>query len=272
MAIKDKITAILGWFLAPTTQTTTPVVQVPAPTTMSGFQLRGCRELLEKYGDSPSIRSQIEVIERAIPGDPGLAFTHCRGLLETVCRTILADRGVEPNEQYPKPSWLMSQALKVLKLTPSNFDGDDRVEDGVASVVRGLNQLINGVVALRDSQGVGPHGQDAMQAVLSGDYATICANAVDSAAALLYRLHKKQAEIDPLKRLRYGDHPTFDAALDKKFAWGIDEIPISASKALHHQELQEYRRLLVEFIEAGEALEADAGFDEGEEIAEDDDE
>lgn len=223
------------------------------------FQLRGCRELLKTYSDSIQISSQIRVIETSIPDDPGLAFTHCRGLLETVCKTILADRGIA-TEETAKSSWLMSQTLRVLKLTPDSFDGDKRVESGAADIVRGLNMLINGVVSLRNSQGIGPHGKDAIEQILDAEYAVVMAHAVDSAASLLYRLHRKQADNDPLQRMRYGDHSDFDEYLDELYSdFVIEETPIQASKALFLLDIEAYRQRLVVFLD-------NPGFSEGEEL------
>jgi len=246
-----------------------PAPPVLETTSVVVFQLHGCRELLGEHPDSLPIRSAIEVIERSIPGDPGLAFTHCRGLLETVCKTILTDRGIE-TEPDAKSNRLMSQTLKVLKLTPDDFDGDDRVEDGVADVLRGLNQLTNGIVALRNSQGVGPHGKDALEVVLDADYAIISAYAVDAAAALLYRMHRKQAQADPLKRIRFGDFPEFDAYLDEEYPdLVVEETPLQASKALCLLDPEAYRQRLMIFLGGGIEAEADDEFAEGEQIEED---
>jgi hypothetical protein len=221
------------------------------------------------HADSLQIRSAIEVIERSIPGDPGLAFTHCRGLLETVCKTILTDRGVATGADE-SPNRLMAQTLKVLKLTPDSFGGDTRVEEGVEDLLRGLNQLMNGVVALRNSQGVGPHGRDALEAVLDADYAIIAAYAIDSAAALLYRLHRKQSETDPLKRIRFGDYPAFDLYLDEKYAdLAIEDTPIQASKALCLLDPEAYRQRLMAYLESPPETGVDLEFAEGEAITED---
>ena len=172
------------------------------------FELHSCRQLFELYPSSTSLRPAVEVIERTVRDEPGIAFTHCRGLLETVCVTILADRGtvIPPN---PKPNWLMTQAVKTLQLTALNPDDKD-AEHGVASVLRGLNSLVDGIVALRKSQGVGPHGRDALENVLSVEYAILTATAVDAAVGLLFRLHHEQIGRDPINHLRFGAHPDFD--------------------------------------------------------------
>ena len=232
------------------------------------FELASCRQLFEQYPASTSLRPAVEVIEQTIQDEPGIAFTHCRGLLETVCVTILADRGIEilPNA---KPNWLMSQAIKTLQLTALNPD-DKEAEHGVASIQRGLNSLVNGVVALRNSQGVGPHGRDALESVLSVDYAMLTATAVDAAVGLMFRLHQEQIGRDPINHMRFGVHADFDSFLDRKYSdIEIEEVAISASRALHQQDPLAYRKSLVEFRNRSEA--EDEEIAEGESISEDSD-
>ena len=232
------------------------------------FELRSCRQLFERYPASTSLRPAVEVIERTIQDEPGIAFTHCRGLLETVCVTILADRGEEIRAN-PPPNWLMTQATRTLQLTALDLDDKD-AERGVASVLRGLNSLVDGVVALRNSQGVGPHGRDALEPVLSVDYAMVTATAVDAAVGLLFRLHQEQIGRDPIKHLRFGVHEDFDGFLDAKYSdIEIEEVTIRASQALHHQDLQAYRKSLVEFRNRSEAENEEIA--EGESISEDSD-
>jgi hypothetical protein len=199
------------------------------------FELHSCRQLLELYPSSTSLRPAVEVIEKTIYDEPGIAFAHCRGLLETVCVTILADRGTEIPSDV-KPNWLMSQAIQSLELTSLDPDDQD-AERGIASVLRGLNSLVDGVVALRNSQGVGPHGRDALERVLSVEYAMLTATAVDAAVGLLFRLHQEQLGRDPVNNLRFGTHADFNDYLDRAYAdIVIEEVPISASQALHHQD------------------------------------
>lgn len=252
----------------------TGVVPVAAPSEplqadSGSFQLLGCRELLRRYPDVLPIESAIEVIERAVRSDPGIAFTHCRGLLETVCKTILADRGVG-TEADANANQIMSATLNVLKLTPTDFDADKRIEAGVVDLVRGINQMVNGVVALRNSQGLGPHGRDALEVILDVEYAVITAHAIDSAACLLYRMHRKQADHDPLTRIRFGDYPKFDAVLDEQyFDIVIEETPIQASKALCLVEPEAYRQSLMAYMASPHEPSEIEGFAAGEELRED---
>lgn len=217
----------------------------------SPFVLHNCRQLFEKYPSSTSLRPAVEVIERTIRDEPGLAFTHCRGLLETVCITILADRGIDVPENS-KPNWLMSKAAQTLELTALEQE-DKQAEEGVRDVLRGLNSLISGVANVRNSRGVGPHGRDALERVLSSEYATLIARSVDAAVGLMFRLHQEQLGRDPVNHLRFAVHTDFDAHLDSEYPdIVIEEAPIRASRALYDQDRVAYRKSLVEFRSRGE--------------------
>lgn len=230
------------------------------------FELRGCRQLFEQYPTSTSLKPAVEVIERTVHKEPGIAFTHCRGLLETVCVTILADRGDEIARNL-KPNSLMSKVIRQLQLTALDPD-DKKAEEGVAGVLRGLNSLVSGIVDLRNSQGVGPHGRDALESVLSADYAMLAATAVDVAVGLMFRLHQEQIGRDPINHLRFGVHADFDSFLDRKYAdIEIEEVPIRASQAFRDQDPLAYRQSLVEFRNRSEGESEDIA--EGESMSED---
>ena len=163
----------------------------------------------------------------------------------------------------------MTQAIKTLQLTALDPD-DKEAEHGVASILRGLNSLVGGVVALRKSQGVGPHGRDALERVISVDYAMLTATAVDAAVGLMFRLHQEQIGRDPINHLRFGVHADFDSFLDAKYSEiEIEEVLISASQALHHQDRLAYRKSLVEFRNRSEAENEEIA--EGESMSEDSD-
>jgi hypothetical protein len=109
-----------------------------------------------------------------------------------------------------------------------------------------------------------------LEAVLDAEYAVITARAIDSVACLLYRMHRKQAEHDPLKRLRFGDYPDFDAFLDEKYSTiEIEETPIQASKALCLVEPEAYRQALMGFLASARPREWQEEFAAGEELKED---
>lgn len=227
------------------------------------FELCSCRELFEKYPGSTSLQYAVEVIERTVHTQPGIAFTHCRGLLETVCTTILTDRGIDVPGN-PDAKWLMSKALQTLELTDLDED-DKQAENGAKDVLRGLNLLVSGVADLRNSQGVGPHGRDALTRILSSEYAVLTATAVDVAVGLMFRLHQQQIGRDPVNHLRFGAHDDYDEYLDTQYPIVIEEAPIRASRALHRQDRRAYLTGLVEYL--GRFKEQEDDISEGERVS-----
>lgn len=210
--------------------------------------LPACRELLDSHPDSLRIREQVEALEEAMPDKPGVVVSFCQTIVETTCKTILTDRGVvvDPNWDVPK---LISESLRYVNLA-SRDDGtvDAHLREGAECLVRGINQIINGVAMIRNRHGSAAHGADAYSPLLDARYAEILARATDSVVGLLFRTHLRSATRDPLVRFRYGDHPDFDEFIDDDFGpFEVLEVPLVASEALFRTDFRGYRDALVRF-------------------------
>lgn len=229
-----------------------------------GFQLSACRELLDAHPESLRIREQVEALEEAMPDRPGVVVSFCRTIIETTCKTILTDRSVqvEPSWEAPK---LIAEALKYLNLGPSEDGGvDAKLRSGAESLVRGLNQIITGVVEIRNAHGSAAHGADAYEPLLDSRYAEILARATDAVVGLLFRTHLRSAHHDPLSRFRYGDHSDFDEYIDSDYGpFEVLDVPLIASEALYRTDFQAYRAALVLFRQEQEATNG-AGAENGE--------
>jgi hypothetical protein len=210
--------------------------------------LPACRELLDSHPESLRIREQVEALEEAMPNKPGVVVSFCRTIIETTCKTILTDRGVAIDSGWEAPK-LISESLKYINLAPRS-DGtvDARLRTGADSLVRGINQIIEGVVSIRNEHGSAAHGADAYSPLLDARYAEIIARATDSVVGLLFKTHLSSAKRDPLARFRYGDHPDFDESIDNNFGpFEVLEIPLVASEALFRTDFNGYRDALVRF-------------------------
>jgi hypothetical protein len=147
--------------------------------------LPACHELLDQHPGSFRIREQVEALEDAIPDHPGIVVSFCRTIIETTCKTILSDRGmiVDPSWEASK---LVSETVKILDLGSTKIEGaDDRLRTGADSLVRGLNQIINGIVEIRNAHGSAAHGGDAYSPLLDTRYAEILARATDAVIGLI---------------------------------------------------------------------------------------
>ena len=218
------------------------------------FRLTACREMMDSHPESHVIQQQVEALEDALPDKPGIAVSFCRTLIETTCKTILTDRGQTPDQAWEAPK-LISETTKFLHLGILD-DGhtDATLRSGAEKLVRGVNNIISGVVEIRNAHGSAAHGSDAYAPMLDARYAEILARATDAVVGLLFKTHLKGSGKAPLARLRYGDHNDFDDWIDNDFGpFEILETPLVASEALFRTDKNAYRAALVVFKQEQEA-------------------
>lgn len=86
--------------------------------------------------------------------DPDGAITAARTLLESVCKTILEDRGIEYNDRRDDLPKLYGRVAKALRLAPS-----DHTEEQFRQILGGCMAVVNGLASVRnrdsDSHGKG---------------------------------------------------------------------------------------------------------------------
>lgn len=199
-----------------------------------------------------------------MPDRPGIVVSFCRTIIETTCKTILTDRGIAIDSLWEAPK-LVSETIKFLNLGSSDDSGvDARLRNGAESLVRGLNQIIQGIVEIRNAHGSAAHGADAYSPLLDARYAEILARATDAVIGLLFKTHLSSAKRDPLMRFRYGDHPDFDESIDGGFgSFSVLDAEILASEALFCTDFKAYRTALVQYRQ--EQLSTPVGVDSVEE-------
>jgi len=218
------------------------------------FLLPACHELLDSHPESLRIREQVEALEEAMPDRPGVVVSFCRTIIETTCKTILTDHGVAVDSAWETPR-LVSEALRYVNLGPRDGGGvDEKLRSGAESLVRGLNQIVQGIVEIRNAHGSAAHGADAYSPLLDLRYAEILARATDSVVGLLFKTHLSSARRDPLARFRYGDHPDFDELIDNDFGpFEVLNVQLTASEALFRTDFLAYRAALIQFRQERES-------------------
>jgi len=218
------------------------------------FLLPACRELLDSHPESLRIREQVEALEEAMPDRPGVVVSFCRTIIETTCKTILTDRGVTVDSAWEAPK-LVSEALRYVNLGPRDDGGvDAKLRSGAESLVRGLNQIVQGIVEIRNAHGSAAHGADAYSPLLDSRYAEILARATDSVVGLLFKTHLSSAQRDPLARFRYGEHSDFDESIDNDYGpFKVMNVQLIASEALFRTDFLAYRAALIQFRQEQES-------------------
>ncbi len=142
--------------------------------------------------DNRVLRQQIERIRSAIEDDPDLAIGTAKELLETTCRSILADYGVTSD-----PTWdatrLVKETRSVLKLVPEDIPDSAKGSEIIKRVLGNLGQVSQGLAELRNLYGTG-HGKDGQFRGLRPRHARLAAGCASTLATFLFETHESRRD------------------------------------------------------------------------------
>ncbi|RQZ15569.1 hypothetical protein DIE15_15355 [Burkholderia sp. Bp9031] len=219
----------------------TPIAQVR-------FQMVGARAALADGPVAEAIEQQINAIENTLDSLPDFAFDLSKTLVESVCKTVLADIGqpADPNWDAPK---LLRETTNRLSLLPRNHPDPQRARESVEKTIRGLLQTIQGLCELRNNYGMASHGRDSFTARLDLRQAMLAAQAADTIVSFLYRIHRDALIQTPGARVYYEDHADFNEAFDRDYeVIRFGELELLPSRVLFHGDREAYKAALNEFI------------------------
>ncbi len=212
------------------------------------FQMVGSRAAVLDGPIAEAIEQQIRAIENALESVPDFAFDLSKTLVESVCKTVLADVGqpADPNWDAPK---LLKETTNRLALLPRNHPDPAKARDSVEKTIRGLLQTIQGLCELRNGYGMASHGRDGFSARLDLRQATLAAQAADTIVAFLYRIHRDALMQTPGERVYYEDHTDFNEAFDRdNDIIRLGELDLLPSRVLFDADREAYKAALNEFI------------------------
>jgi hypothetical protein len=221
------------------------------------FQMVGARAAILDGPIADAIEQQINAIENALASVPDFAFDLSKTLVESVCKTVLADIG-----QPADPNWdalrLLKETTSRLALLPRGHPNPAKARDSVEKTIRGLLQTIQGLCELRNGYGLASHGRDGFSARLDIRQATLAAQAADTIVSFLYRIHRDALMQTPGVRVYYEDHAVFNEAFDRdNETIRIGEVELLPSRVLFHGDPEAYKAALNEYL--GEQGGADDG-------------
>jgi hypothetical protein len=132
------------------------------------------------------LQTQIARINTAIETDPALAIGTAKELVETTCKTILADLG----EECAKLDLgdLVKAASKALKLLPDGVPNEAKGADAIKKTLRSLGATVAGLGEMRNFYGSG-HGQDGRARGLTPRHARLAVGAASTLAMFLFETH-----------------------------------------------------------------------------------
>lgn len=148
--------------------------------------IKAVREALS--GTDPSyVTQQITRMEVAVINDPSLAIGTAKELVETCCKTILAERNIAFSKSADIPE-LIKLTAKELELTPANIPDKAKAADTIKRLLSNLATITQGVVELRNHYGTG-HGKVAGAKGLQSRHAKLAVGAASTLVVFLAETH-----------------------------------------------------------------------------------
>ena len=214
----------------------------------SRFQMAGARSAILDGPIAEFIEQQIDAIEIAVESVPDFAFDLSKTLIESVCKTVLADIGQSANPNWDAPK-LLKETTNRLNLLPRNHPNPAKARDSVEKTLRGMLQTIQGLCEFRNNYGMASHGRDAFSARLDIRHATLAAHAADTIVSFLYRIHRDASMQTPGARVYYEDHVDFNEAFDlENETIRLGNLEFLPSQVLFHVDREAYRAALYEHL------------------------
>lgn len=136
------------------------------------------------------LSSQIERLETAVTTDPDLAIGQAKELVETCCKTILAERGITDFEKLDLQP-LVRRTAELLKLTPDAVPDAAKGARTIKAVLGNLAIIAQGLAELRNLYGTG-HGKHGRSKGLSPRHARLSVGAASALVTFLFETHAEQ--------------------------------------------------------------------------------
>lgn len=147
--------------------------------------------------DLMGLQTQIHRLVAAAETDPALAVGTAKELVETVCKTILEERGHPPaHDDMPK---LVKAVAKELALLPDGVPDATKGADTIRRVLSNLGQVTQGLAELRNLYGTG-HGASARVRGVQPRHARLAAGAAATLAMFLVETHLDRSAKGEIER------------------------------------------------------------------------
>jgi len=131
---------------------------------------------------------QIQRMEDSVETDPSLAIGTAKELIETSCKTILAERG-KPLSGTPNIPELTKATLKELKLLPDNVSESAAGAKATKRLLSNLGAISQSLAEMRNLYGTG-HGKHGSTKGLPARHARLMVGSAATLARFLFETHE----------------------------------------------------------------------------------
>lgn len=137
--------------------------------------------------DAKYVSRQVTRMQSALGSEPDVAIGTAKEFIETICKTILCERGLafDPHEKMPR---LVKQVAAKIDLIPKEIGDHSKATDAVKRLLSNLGTVSDGLAELRNLHGTG-HGKEASTVGLELRHARLAVGAATTLAVFLWESH-----------------------------------------------------------------------------------
>lgn len=144
-------------------------------------------EAILRERDFAGIQEEFERAVRSIDEDPRSAATAACAIIESMCKVVIEDEGIEmPTDQSIKPLW--KAASTKLRLDPSSIADDD-----LKKILSGMISIVDGLGSFRTHVG-SAHGQGRKSYALQPRHARLVVNAASGLVSFVLETWDERAK------------------------------------------------------------------------------
>lgn len=136
------------------------------------------------------VHQQTDRLLVALDEDPELAIGTAKEFVETICKTILEDKGLAADSSWEFPK-LVRSTMRELKLVPDSVESTSRGADTIRQLLMNLASIANAMAEVRNLYGTG-HGKAAKTKGLQTRHARLAVGAASTLAVFLFETHQDQ--------------------------------------------------------------------------------
>ncbi|MFN6145530.1 MAG: abortive infection family protein [Planctomycetota bacterium] len=180
-----------------------------------------------------------------------MAFDLAKAVVESACRTVLAERALAYSELDDLPK-LFKNTTRHLPFLPAGTASAE-ARKGLEKTLSGLSTALQGICELRNECGFASHGAGSPRPHMEGIQALLAAQAADTIVGFLHRVHRQDYAAKQSMRPPYKDNPEFNEHVDETHGmFRVFDVELQPSKVLFEMEPESYRVYLAEFVPEGD--------------------
>ncbi len=141
------------------------------------------------------VSQQIRRLEDAVDKDPELAIGTAKEFIETLCKTILSERGASFAKDENLPA-LVRMTIRAVKVIPDNLVNSVGTGKTITVLLNNLGSIGQQLAELRNLYGTG-HGKLTHHVGLEKRHARLAVGAATTLALFLYESHEAEGKGQP---------------------------------------------------------------------------